>query len=129
MHDALGINERVGFDHAVLFSLDRNRANQRFLSGNSGPPGRWAFKGAAVAKADPFIAAARSAEPGVAGVFYTLGFDIATGIFGQVESGGAGHTSEGPGSDAARNDLLSQDAQRGFRAAVDVHLVQKHRKA
>ena len=127
--DSLSAEERIGFDNAVLFSLDRNRANKRFLSGTSGPPGEWALKGAAVAKVDPVVQAARTVESGVGGVFFALGFDVATGIFGQIALGGAGHTSEGPGSEAARDELLSQDAQRGFRASVDLHLVKQHGRA
>jgi len=111
MHDSLKSDEQNGFSLAVSFSLERNR-NLEF-----------ATRGAAIAKADPIVAQARTANPSV---FYTLGFDIATGIFGDVALGGAGHTSEGPGSQAIR-DGLSADGQKGFRASVDLYLVQKHK--
>ncbi len=100
--------QRGGFSIAVSFSLERNR-NADF-----------ARKGAAIAKVDRIVAAARAAE---ADVFYQLGFDIATGIFGDPSRGGAGHTSEGSGSKAIR-DSLSAAGQRGFNDAVKLHLSQ-----
>lgn len=103
--------EQSGYAKGILFSVDRNR-NLDF-----------ATKGAAIAKRDPVVAAARTADPSS---FYSLGFDIATGIFGDLALGGAGHTSEGPGSQAIR-DGLNADGQRGFRAAVNLYLVQKHK--
>jgi hypothetical protein len=124
--EALNPSDRSAFDAAVLFTLDRNKANKRPLSGDSGPPGEWARKGAAIAKADAVAAAARNGEKGISGIFFALGFDIGAAIFSPT-NGGAGHTSEGPGSQRVRDELLSQDAQRGFRAAVDLYLVQKHK--
>jgi hypothetical protein len=103
--------EQSGYAKGVLFSVDRNRNLDM------------ATKGAAIAKRDPVVAAARTADPSA---FYSLGFDIATGIFGDLALGGAGHTSEGPGSQAIR-DGLNADGQKGFRAAVDLYLVQKHK--
>jgi hypothetical protein len=111
IHDSLSPAEQIGFSEAVNYSLERNR-NADF-----------AAKGAAIAKADPIVASARMANPSV---FFWLGFDIATGIFGDASLGGAGHTLEGPGSSAIR-DALSPDGQKGFRAAVDLYLVKKHR--
>lgn len=111
IHDSLNPAEQGGFSTAVSFSLERNRNFD------------WAAKGAAIAKADPVVATARKANPSV---FYWLGFDIAAGIFGDVALGGAGHTSEGPGSGAIR-DALSADGQKGFRSAVDLYLVKKHK--
>ena len=112
IRDTLSTNEQGGFTTAVLFSLDRNR-NLDF-----------ATRGAAIVKVDPVAAKARTANPSV---FFWLGFDIATGIFGDQALGGAGHTLEGPGSQAIRDGLLSPDAQKGFRASVDLYLVQKHK--
>ena len=111
IHDSLKSDEQGGFNTAVEFSLERNR-NADF-----------AAKGAAIAKLDPIVAAARTVNPSV---FYWLGFDIATGIFGDQALGGAGHTSEGPGSQAIR-DALCPDGQKGFKASVDLYLVKKHK--
>jgi hypothetical protein len=111
IHDSLSPAEQIGFRSAVSFSLERNRNLV------------WATKGAAIAKVDPIVAKARTVDPSV---FYWLGFDIATGLFGDLALGGAGHTSEGPGSQAIR-DGLSDGGQKGFRAAVDLYLVQKHK--
>jgi hypothetical protein len=111
IHDSLDPAGGIGFTSAVDFSLERNR-NEDF-----------AARGAAIVKADPVVAKARSA---VDSVMYWLGFDIGAGLFGDPSLGGAGHTSEGPGSQAIR-DALCSDGQKGFRAAVDLYLVQKHK--
>ncbi len=103
--------EQSGYAKGVRFSVDRNR-NLEF-----------AIKGAAIANVDAVLAKARTALPSA---FYSLGFDIAAGIFGDTALGGAGHTLEGPGSQAIR-DGLNDDGQKGFRAAVDLYLVQKHK--
>jgi len=103
--------EQSGYAKGVRFSVDRNR-NLEF-----------ATKGAAIANVDAVVAKARTAIPSA---FYSLGFDIATGIFGDLALGGAGHTLEGPGSQAIR-DGLNDDGQKGFRASVDLYLVQKHK--
>jgi len=72
--------------------------------------------------ADPPVATARNADPDA---FYTLGFDIATGLLGDPAVGAAGHTSTGPGSLAIRN-ALSAAGQRGFGAAVTFHLARTY---
>lgn len=110
IRDGLSEPEKIGFDWAVIFTLERNRNVDL------------AAKGAGIAKLDPVVAQKRS-NPSV---FYMLGFDIGAGIFGDQALGGAGNTSEGPGSSAIRNGL-SQDGQRGFRDAVNLYLVQKHK--
>jgi hypothetical protein len=110
---ALPQDEQGGFFRAVRFSVDRNR-NAEF-----------ALKGRAVVKADPAAASARSLLPlGLA----WLGFDIATGLFGDEALGADHHTSEGPGSEGIR-DGLSEEGRMGFRAAVDLYLVKKHKAA
>jgi hypothetical protein len=106
IHDALNGIEQAAYDAAVSFSLQRNRNAQL------------AATGAAIAQADPGVAQARTADPDV---FYWLGFDIATGIFGDPASGALGNTATGPGSLGIR-DALSAPAQRGFNAAVALHL-------
>ncbi|HEU5137438.1 MAG TPA: hypothetical protein VFU13_20010 [Steroidobacteraceae bacterium] len=111
IHDALSAAEQEGYDIAVSFSLQRNKNAER------------AAVGAAIANGDPAIAAARAREPDV---FYWLGFDIASGIFGDPAAGAQGNTATGPGSLGIR-DALSPAAQRGFNASVALHLGRKYR--
>ena len=106
IRDSLTPEERVGFDSAVSFSLERNRNAE--LSA----------KGAAIAEQDAIVAEARNLETDV---FYRLGFDIATGIFGDPALGAQGNTATGPGSLRIR-DSLSAAGQRGFNASVKLHL-------
>ena len=73
--------------------------------------------GAKLAEQDPAVAEARTAE---AGAFYQLGFDIASGIFGDPALGAKGNTLMGPGSEAIRA-TLSAAGQRGFDASVKFH--------
>jgi len=95
---------------AVLFSVERNRN------------GKLAATGAAIAAADAAVAEARNAQTDV---FYRLGFDIATGIFGDPARGARGNTATGPGSLGTR-DSLSAAGQRGFNASVALHLSRKY---
>jgi hypothetical protein len=67
MQDALSPAERQGFDIAVKYSLKRN-SNARL-----------AAIGAKIARRDSDVQEARTADRDV---FYWLGFDIATGLFG-----------------------------------------------
>jgi hypothetical protein len=110
MHDALTGIEQAAYDVAVSFLLQRNR-NARF-----------AATGAAIASADPAVAQARKKEDDV---FYWLGFDIASGIFGDPHQGAQGNTATGPGSLKIR-DALNATAIRGFNAAVAYHLSRKY---
>ena len=105
MRDGLASPERVGFIAAVAFSLERNKYAAR------------AAKGAEIAEGDPSVAEARNAEEDV---FFRLGFDIATAIFGNPKLGAQGNTALGPGSQGIRNSL-SRAGQRGFDAAVQLH--------
>ena len=66
------LEQRGGFQIAVTFSLMRNRAIQQ------------AEQGAAVAAADPDVAAAAHSNNSV---FYRLGFDVGTGIYGDPSLG------------------------------------------
>ncbi|HEU5137439.1 MAG TPA: hypothetical protein VFU13_20015 [Steroidobacteraceae bacterium] len=106
IHDALSPAEQEGFDVALAFSLQRNKS------------ARFAQVGAFIANADPAVAEARAREPDV---FYWLGFDIASGIFGDPAVGAQGNTATGPGSLGIR-DALSPAAQRGFNASAALHL-------
>jgi hypothetical protein len=110
-HDSLYPAEQTGFTAAVTFSLERNRN------------AKLAHVGAAIAAADPIVSAARNAK---VDVFYRLGFDIASGIFGDPALGAAGNTLTGPGSLKIR-DSLSAAGQRGFNASVNLHLSRKYR--
>ena len=108
--DTLSAGQQEGFKVAVSFSLDRNR--YRGL----------AAVGEAIAQADAGVAQARTRE---ADPRYWLGFDIATGLFGDPARGAQGNTAMGPGSMAIR-DALSAPAQRGFNDAVSLHLSRKY---
>jgi len=110
IHDALNPAEQGGFETAVTFSLERNSHADA------------AARGAAIAKVDPLVAAARTVERDV---FYWLGFDIATGIFGDPALGAQGNTAMGPGSASIR-DSLNAAGQRGFNASVTLHLGRKY---
>lgn len=110
IHDSLNPSEQGGFADAVAFSLERNKNIDA------------AKKGAIIARADKMVAVLRAAETDV---FYRLGFDIATGIFGDPKLGAAGNTATGPGSLAIRNGL-SVAGQRGFDAAVKFHLARRY---
>jgi len=106
IHDSLIPAEQGGFEIAVAFSLERNKKADL------------AAKGATIAEADPVLAEARTAE---ANVFYRLGFDIATAIFGDPALGAQGRAAMDPRSLRIR-DSLSAAGQRGFNAAVKLHL-------
>jgi hypothetical protein len=108
--------EQNGYDVAVSFSLERNR-NAKFAS-----------IGASIVNTDAAVAKARNSEPagyryrsGVNLVFYRLGFDIATGIFGDPGLGAQGNTASGPGSLKIR-DSLSAPAQSGFNTSMAFEL-------
>ena len=111
IHDALPPAQKGWYDAAVSFSIQRNRNAQ------------FAKTGAAIAKADSAVAQARVVE---GDVFYCLGFDIASGIFGNPALGAAGNTQTGPGSARIR-DALNPAAQRGFNASVALHLSRNYR--
>ena len=57
--------------------------------------------------------------------FYRLGFDIATGIFGDPAKGAQGNTATGPGSLGIR-DALSVAGQKGFNALVAFHVSRRN---
>jgi hypothetical protein len=114
IHDSLTPPEQRGFTTAVLFSLERNR--NAVL----------AARGAAIAKVDPVVSEARQSDRRgtrtvESDVFYRLGFDIATGIFGDVALGAQGNTATGPGSMKIRSSL-SSPSRRGFDASTAFHL-------
>ncbi|CAN7568586.1 hypothetical protein LJR231_004178 [Phyllobacterium sp. LjRoot231] len=104
--EALSADQQASFKDAVDFALERN-ANVDF-----------ARVGARIAAADSLVQAERSREP--LGHF-TIGFDSATGIYGDPKLGVAGNTATGPGAFAIR-DKLTAGGQRGFNAVVAYHL-------
>lgn len=105
IYDSLSAAEQPGFKAAVDFSVERNSNVEM------------AAAGAAIANRDPVVAVARSAS---ADVFFRLGFDIASGYFGDPALGGLGYTATGPGSLGVRT-ALSAAGQQGFDAAVAFH--------
>jgi hypothetical protein len=106
VHDALYTDEQAGFDAAVSFSLGWNKNKEL------------AVVGAEIAEALPIVGMLRNGE---ADALYRLGFDIATGIFGDPILGAKGNTQIGPGSMKIR-DSLSAAGQRGFNAAMAFYL-------
>ncbi|MCM3873215.1 MAG: trypsin-like serine protease [Pyrinomonadaceae bacterium] len=112
IHDSLSPAEQSSFRTAVAFSLERNKN------------AAYATKGATIAELDSLVAEARTAD---SDVFYWLGFDIATGIFGDPALGAQGNTQTGPNSLGIR-DGLSAAGQRGFNAAVKFHLGRDYRR-
>jgi hypothetical protein len=111
IRDSLSPAEQQGFDVAVAFSLERNRNADL------------AAVGAVIAYKDRIGAVLRNSEKDV---FYRLGFDIATGIFGNRALGAKGNTATGPGSLTIR-DSLSAAGQRGFDASVKLHLSRNYK--
>lgn len=105
---SLPATQQRGYNVAVSFSLERNRNSDL------------AARGAAITATDEKAAAARDSDQDV---FYRLGFNIATGIFGEAARGALGNTQLGPGSLKIR-DSLSLAGQRGFNAGVKFHLGQ-----
>lgn len=108
--DSLGPEDREGFRIAAFFAMDRNRNSEL------------AAVGFAISEADPEVAAARSGESDPR---YWLGFDIASGLFGDPAQGAKGNTATGPGSLGIR-DALSAEAQSGFNASVNLHLARQY---
>lgn len=102
----LAEDEHFGFDEAVSFSLIRNK-NAALVD-----------TATAITATDPRLARLRTMD---ADPLYWLGFDIATGLFGDPAKGAAGNTQTGPGSQKIR-DSMSPAGKRGFNAAVDLHL-------
>jgi len=110
-YDALDYLEQRGFRIAANYSLPRNKH------------AALAAVGAAIAGADAEVAEVRSAEDDV---MFWLGFDIASGIFGDPAAGSLGNTATGPGSLGIRKELNAA-GRRGFDAATAWHLSRSYR--
>jgi hypothetical protein len=104
--------QQDGFKVAVSFCMDRNRNTAL------------AATGAAIAKGDPAVAAARTSDPDVRA---WLGFDIASGIFGDPAKGAQG-SKMGALQFMAIREQLSLPAKRGFNASMQLHQ-SRHYKA
>jgi len=109
-HDALTRPEQQGFDVAADYLLPRNKHAALVKVGT------------AIAASDADVEAARTAE---ADPFYWLGFDIASGLFGDPAAGSEGSKAIGPGAITLRN-ALNAAAQRGFNASVKLHLARSY---
>jgi hypothetical protein len=109
--------EQAGFASAAAFSFQWNNNTD------------FAAKGAAIAKKDPEVATARAKAHGtppadLSAGLYWLGFDIATGIFGDPKLGAQGNTLIGPGSAKIRA-TLGQDAQNGFDDSLPFNVLRR----
>jgi hypothetical protein len=108
---------QAGFADAAAFSFQWNN-NARF-----------AAQGAVIARVDPAVAAARAQAygtrpTGLSAGLYLLGFDIATGIFGDPALGAQGNTEMGPGSEKIRA-TLGRDGQEGFNDSFSFNRVRR----
>jgi hypothetical protein len=114
---ALTPAEQLGFADAAVFSVQWNN-NAAF-----------AAVGAAIADQDPEVAAARAKvrggpPDGLRAALYFLGFDIATGIFGDPRLGAKGNTLIGPGSEKIRA-TLGPDGHQGFNDSLAFNVVRR----
>jgi hypothetical protein len=110
LRNSLAPEEQGGFDTAVSYFIMRN-SNFEF-----------ATKGAVIAKRDKRVADDHAQEK-TANPFFALGFNIATGIFGDPALGGQGDTNAVPGPGQTRiHNSLNNPAQRGFDASKNLHL-------
>jgi hypothetical protein len=109
--------EQIGFADAAAFSLQWNNNVEL------------AARGAAIAVKDAEVATARArahgpVPTGLSPALYWLGFDIATGIFGNPKLGALGNTLIGPGSERIRA-TLGRDGQNGFNDSLPFNVVRR----
>jgi len=104
--DALSAPRQEGFKLALSLVMDQNRNADLAQIGLN------------IALADPSVAALRARE---ADPRFKLGFDIASGLFGDIALGAKGNTASGPGAFRIR-DSLSAPARRGFETAMQWYL-------
>jgi hypothetical protein len=103
--------EALGFSDAAAFSFAWNNNAEH------------AAQGAAISGRDPEVLASRttgcaSRPTGLPAAMYWLGFDVATGIYGDPALGGDGNTLIGPGGEKIRASLMSADGTKGFNDAL-----------
>jgi hypothetical protein len=109
--DFLTFPEQGGFDIAASYALPRNKY------------ARYVDVARAINAADVAVRNARNSKQDG---FYWLGFDIASGIFGDPRAGAQGNTALGPGSLTVRASLNAA-GQSGFDASVKLHFSRKYR--
>jgi hypothetical protein len=109
-HDALTLPEQQGFDLAAAYALPHNK-NAALLNA-----------GVAIAAADLDVEAARKLD---SNAFYWLGFDIASGLFGDPAAGAQGRKALDADESAIRASL-NEAAQRGFNASMALHLARNY---
>jgi hypothetical protein len=109
-HDALTTPEKQGFDLAAAYALPTNKH------------GKLIAVGSAIAVADAEVGAARKVDPDP---FFAMGFDIASGLFGDPAAGSEGSKVMGAGAFAIRNSL-TEPGRRGFDASSKLHLARKY---
>jgi hypothetical protein len=105
-HDFLGIAEQQGFNFAAAYALPRNKYAELVAIG------------LAIDAADAQVRARRDATNDG---FFWLGFDIASGLFGDPRAGAQGNRVLGTGAIAIR-DSLNAAGQAGFNASMQMHL-------
>jgi hypothetical protein len=108
--DFLSFAEQQGFDFGAAYALPRNK-----------------YAGlidvaAVINAADAQVRAKRNATKDG---FYWLGFDIASGLFGDPRAGSQGSKVLGTGSIAIR-DSLNAAGQAGFNASMQLHFARKY---
>jgi hypothetical protein len=109
-HDFLNFAEQQGFDLAAAYALSRNKYAGMVAVGS------------AINAADAQVRAKRNASKDG---FYWLGFDIASGLFGDPRAGSQGNKSMGSLAIVAR-DSLNAAGQAGFDASMQMHLARKY---
>jgi len=118
--NSLSAGQQMGFKDGAAFALGRN--NNPDL----------AALGMGIAAADTELAEARAIRPSG---LYWLGFDIATGIFGNPDLGALGYTTINPRDERMRASasegehilLLTHEVESGFNASMVLHLARKYK--
>lgn len=110
-HDALIAAEQRGFELAAAYALPHNKYAALLNVG------------AVINAADAEVAAARSADTDG---FFWLGFDIASGLFGDPAAGSQGQKVFGAEAGAIR-ESLNAAGQRGFNSSMQLHLSRSYR--
>jgi hypothetical protein len=109
-HDALTRVEQQGFDLAAAYALPKNKYAKLIAVGT------------AIAASDEDVAVARKSD---ADLFFAMGFDIASGLFGDPAAGSEGSKVMGAGAFAIRNSL-PEPGRRGFDASSKLHLARSY---
>jgi hypothetical protein len=109
-HDFLSFAEQQGFNMAAAYALPRNKYAGLVDVATT------------INAADAQVRAKRNASKDG---FYWLGFDIASGLFGDPRAGSQGSKVLGTGAIAIR-DSLNAAGQVGFNASMQMHLARKY---